>query len=324
MKNAKPEVPPKLTAFNYCVLFLDLLGQRNEFRDQGWLKPHESEEEKKAFQEKIKQTIGRVLQVQTRVHRMLSGVLEQNKNFPFRLSLTPEHQAVWDEMQKTRITTQTWSDGVASYVNLGDSEIKCQMNGIFGLFGLAGAECFQGLALRQPIRGAIDGSWGVEIRPGELYGPAVAHAYELESEVAQYPRIVVGEGVGNLLQAHISNQEKGVFADMDRTLAELCTRMLIRDVDGVLILHYLGDAFRESFTQEHHDGMYRDGLAFVTHELNRFKTAKDTKLAFRYGNLMHYFSNFQPSDFQRSPRTSTPATSSKAPGSSSDSGTSKE
>ena len=111
----------------------------------------------------------------------------------------------------------------------------------------------------------------------------MAHAYELESEVAQYPRIVVGERVVRLLEAHKNSDEKSIFADLNRSIAELCLKMLLRDVDGVLILHYLGDTFRGAVTQYLHEDLYRDARAFVEGELVRFRTEQNTKLAFRYG-----------------------------------------
>lgn len=288
----RPKDQDKYTAYNYCLLFLDILGQRNAFRDQAWLPQQETEADRTGFIERLRETIRPVMALQRRVDTMLSGILNPDPDLPFRRGLPPDQQQVWDEMQETRVVKQHWSDGIAAYVNLGDSQVKCSMNGVFGLFGLAGAECFQGLALKRPVRGAIDGSWGFEISPGELYGPVVAHAYELESEVAQYPRIVVGERVRQLLEAHLKNDEKSVFAELNKSLAELCLKMIIRDVDGVLIVHYLGDAFRESFTQHQHEGLHRDALAFVTEELTRFRTGQNTKLAFRYGNLMHYFATF--------------------------------
>jgi hypothetical protein len=154
---AQEAVPPNPTAFNYCVLFVDILGQRNEFRDQGWLPPHETEDQKKAFIKKLRQTVGRVMAVQRRVDAMIAGAVNDDPNLPFRLSLAPGQRKVWDDMQRIRILKQNWSDGVVSYANLGDSEIKCPMNGLWTLFGAAGAEIFQGLSLGQPSRGAIDG-----------------------------------------------------------------------------------------------------------------------------------------------------------------------
>jgi hypothetical protein len=44
-----------------------------------------------------------------------------------------------------------------------------------------------------PIRGGIELGLAMDIDNDDIYGPALARAYTLESKVAQYPRIVIGE-----------------------------------------------------------------------------------------------------------------------------------
>ncbi len=151
-----------------------------------------------------------------------------------------------------------------------------------------------GLATRRPIRGAIDVAWGVEIRPGELYGAAVARAYELESIYAQYPRIVVSPRVVAFLQAHKNNQEQDVYSANNRGLAELCLGMLAQDVDGIWILHYLGDQFRHAVTHRHHNELYSKARQFVEEQLQLHQRAANSKLAFRYSHLLLYFDAHRP------------------------------
>jgi hypothetical protein len=43
------EQRPDLTLNNYCICFLDLLGQRDALKGQGWLQQPQSEEERKSF-----------------------------------------------------------------------------------------------------------------------------------------------------------------------------------------------------------------------------------------------------------------------------------
>ena len=44
-------------AANYCVSFIDLLGQRDEYKDEGFLPNIENEKERERFFKKIKRTI---------------------------------------------------------------------------------------------------------------------------------------------------------------------------------------------------------------------------------------------------------------------------
>jgi hypothetical protein len=289
------ERPPGLTAFNYCLSFLDLLGQREALRGQGLLPNFKSEDEKEKFQSVVKDSIGAIFRLQQQAEEILGGILEKRSDSPERAKLSPEEQKIWDEMQMARVTTQRWSDGLVSFVCLGDQNVKCPMNGVFGIFALAGSVCLLGLANGRPIRGAIDVAWGMELRPGELYGPAVARAYELESEAAKYPRILVGPQAVQFLEAHHRNPEQDRFSQYNRALAGVCLGMLLQDADGRVILHYLGEEFRKSVSQALHSELYTKARKFVGEQLDEHRRSGNSKLAFRYSHLALYFDEHPPS-----------------------------
>ena len=68
-----------LKAFNYCVSFIDLLGQQNAAKGQGLLPRISSEAEDKAFQEILLDNIGGILELQRDVEEMES-VLSPDPN----------------------------------------------------------------------------------------------------------------------------------------------------------------------------------------------------------------------------------------------------
>ena len=212
-----------------------------------------------------------------------------NPDSPLRMSLTEEERPVYDEMQLKRVKTQYWSDGVIRFASLGDQEIKCPLNGITEIFQLSGYFCLLGLARRRPVRGAIDIAWGVELPHGGLFGPVVANSYELESEVAQYPRIVVGQRVVEFLEAHRANTGADPFTRVNRDNAKLCLDMLLQDADGHWIVHYLGDAFQFSVTDTNHRFFHDKARAFVVEQLEEHRKSQNSKLAFRYSQLLNYF-----------------------------------
>jgi hypothetical protein len=83
---------------------------------------------------------------------------------------------------------------------------------------------------------------GVNIRGGmacgqlsvgenRVFGPALVDAYELESKVAEYPRIVVSK---SFLTAHGCEN-----ADASRVVRKYTQGMLQEDLDGQYFLHYL-------------------------------------------------------------------------------------
>jgi hypothetical protein len=283
-----------LLAGNYCVSFIDLLGQRKALEGQGLLPPFETEAERSKLNTTLRKSVGAIVKLQSQAEEMLQPLLSPRLDSPFRAALPPEQHAMWDEMHFTRIKTQRWSDGLVSFLCLGDKEVKCRMNGVFALFGLAGTLCFLGLATRNPIRGAIDVAWGVELHPGELYGAAVARAYELESEIAQYPRIVVGAETVKLLQVHHANTGQDLYSQNDKSLAGLCLEMLVQDVDGNWLVHYLGEEFQSAISHAHHTEIYSAAKKFVFEQLMEHNASKNTKLAFRYSHLLHYFEAHPP------------------------------
>jgi hypothetical protein len=283
-----------IVAFNYCVSFIDLLGQRAALRGQGLLPV--TPEEFEPFRNSVKHTIAHIRSLQQQADTMMNSVRSTRTDSPLRASIPPELYAEWDEMMKTKLVKQYWSDGLVSFVCLGDRDVKCQMNGIFGIFGLAGSIALIGLGIERPVRGAIDVAWGVELRPGELYGAAIARAYELESEQAQYPRIVIGERTVGLLRAHIDSTETDNFSKTNRELAKICHAMLLRDLDGHTILHYLGDAFRDYISRTQHLELYQEAYKFVRSQYETHRKSIDSKLAVRYHLLLNYFDAHRPKE----------------------------
>lgn len=278
--------------FNYCVSFIDLLGQREAYRGQGLVT---SETDTEALYSTIRDSIYAIDLLQTDAETMIQDGPKGDPGSPFRAKLSEEEKAIWDKMLFTRLTKQHWSDGLVFFTCLADKEVACLMNGVYKIFALSGSLFLLGLARNQPIRGAIDIAWGVELHPGEINGAVVANAYELESKVAQYPRIVISPWTIAFLRAHREKTEEDLFSRYDRELANLCWNMVLQDADGYCILHYLSDTFTESITQAQHESLYGMALDKVTKQMEQHKTTGNSKLAFRYSYLLSYFERYPPS-----------------------------
>lgn len=209
---------------HYAAAFIDLLGQRDAFREQNLLPIAQTEEEKQQIYETIKKSIKPIADLQRRADEMMRSS-NSNPESKLKAKLSPSEQAKWDEMMIAAITTQRWSDGLFIFTPLAEELIKCPMNAIFRMFALTGALCFIGLATKQPLRGAIEVAWGVELRPGELYGPVVARTYELESEVAGYPRIVIGPYLVRYLELQSENTSEKHHDMVNQKLALRCVAL---------------------------------------------------------------------------------------------------
>jgi hypothetical protein len=169
-------------AYNYCIAFIDLLGQREHYRNEGLLPNFTSNQEKEIFIQKLKNTIGPIFSLQKNAETMMETSLPHNPEY--NKTLLPEQYDIYVKMRQTKIKRQRWSDGLVFFASLGDQNINCHVTEVFDLLVLSGSMCFLGLAKEQPLRGAIDIAWGLELHEGEIYGAAVAKAYELESYVS--------------------------------------------------------------------------------------------------------------------------------------------
>jgi hypothetical protein len=274
---------------NYCVAFFDLLGQRVALEGQGVLKPFASDGEREAFHRVLRNSIRPIIKLQESAETLMTSMLRPNKESRLRASLSPDEQKTWDEMQATTIGTQRWSDGLITFSSLGDATMKCRTNSIFGMLSVAGCLCLMGLATKNPIRAGIEVAWAVEIHPGELSGAALARAYELESEVAKYPRVVVGPEIKRYLELHAGSAEQDVFSQLDHDQALLCLSMLKVDTDGATIVDYLGSAFSITMPSSIREELVSRALRFVNEQLAKHNNSGDNKLVDRYQQLLSYF-----------------------------------
>lgn len=62
-------------AYNYCISFIDLLGQWEEYKNQGLLPQFASGEEREAFLQQIKCSIGVIFDLQKTAENMLKAAL---------------------------------------------------------------------------------------------------------------------------------------------------------------------------------------------------------------------------------------------------------
>ena len=293
MNNKEP-----LKIGNYCVSFIDLLGQRLEYEKEGLLPEFQTTEEQEQFKRKLEKTVWRIYALQRKSDTFLNGVKDPDS--ALREQLHKNQQSIYDELTLVNLKQQRWSDGLVYFVSLKAGNVKCPMRGVHTLFLATGLLCFLGLADKTPLRGSIDIAWAAEMHEGELYGAAVAKAYELESYVAQYPRIVVGQRAVDYLSLNMNNPASDVYSHHNQKLARECYDMLSQDSDGYHFVHYLGHVFRKIATKTQHRQLHQNAMKFVLEEGKRWRDERNTKLSLRYSHLLSYFLANPPPDCERS------------------------
>lgn len=271
---------------NYAVAFLDLLGQRAALSGESLLPNFETDEEKADFTVRAKRSIGSIGVLQKRAREVEEGY----KSITFedlKAALPKDFSAEVDTFAGADLHTQYWSDGLVLFAPLKGSQPVLGLSVLSQLIAKSGSICYMGLATGEPIRGGIEIAWGVELNKGEIYGPAVARAYELESCVAEFPRIVIGENAVRLLHASTQFPDSAFV----RALAQSILRQIARDDRGIYFVHYLSGQNNDQSVAAHSD-IYPRALGYIQSQLEQHPVG--SKLHSRYSTLQDYFLAHSP------------------------------
>lgn len=278
----------ELRISNYCACFIDLLGQRIALKDQNLIPQFKDIASKNLFMNEVSKSIGAIARLQENAEFFRA---ETNSPTDLRDHLSEDDKDLYDEMKTPKAKQQRWSDGLVFYHPLDTELTKCPMNAVYDIFVLSGILCLLGLADKEPIRGAIETSWGVELHDNELYGAVVANSYILESTVAQYPRIVIGQYTVEYLKQQLKSSADGLdkFQLYNHNLAVKCINMMTTDKDGHYIIDYLGQEFKDSALHDAGAHFYEKAFEYICEQYELHKTNKNSKLALRYSWLKDYF-----------------------------------
>ena len=226
----------KLLLGHYAVAFMDLLGQQEFLRNLDSLPNSDDPQDMDATREYLKNTYGAV----TAMRKYFNDSFEAySKRRVDQSKLTAEQRKEYKELTNNPIKFQNLSDSVVIFMPLRTDTAKLPMRGIFGILGAAATTFICCLADGHPIRGGIDVGTGMDITKDEIYGPSLSRAYTLESRIANYPRIVVGNELLRYLETTRDQEPKDVTAIVAKKTAERCIECLAVDVDGYPFVDYL-------------------------------------------------------------------------------------
>lgn len=277
----------QFNVFNYAAAFIDLLGQKEALAGCSLVPNVQNEATRNEFISTIKASIGAI----QKLHQSFRDYFDSFTNYRSELAenLPPDALSEYKKLRRTNLKFQRFSDGLVAYVSLGDPDVPVPLNSVFGLIASCGGLCLLGLAMGEPLRIGIDVAWGVELENNELYGCVIAKSHELESKVAVYPRVVIGEQFIDFLTAHLNREEKDPSSALNKRVAHHCLEMIAIDYDGYHIVNYLGPAYKKYAATSLDATVYSMALTFVIEQLHKWRTAKRSDLAFRYTLLESYF-----------------------------------
>ncbi len=279
----------KGTLGNYAALFIDLLGQRDALRGHGLLPDDHAIAIKQA-----KETVGVVVGL----HKLFFSFYNAYTKSAQFSDLPEPTRSILSSVNRCQIRHQRFSDGLLIYISLAPSSENSPITGLYALLHAAGSLCFVTLAAGHPIRGGLAIAWGLELPPNELYGPVVAAAYELESGVARFPRVVVSGQVSHYLHANKYGPDTHFEDQYTKLVAEYCLGLLKTDSKGVTYIDYLGLPFFEAFTKKTESNeivsAFKKANDFVSMQYKKWLVENNEKLYRRYEELKEYFdSNHQ-------------------------------
>lgn len=275
----------KLIFGHYLVAFVDLLGQRGKLRKLDALPSDEGGPEYQEFVQIVKDTVGAVDDLQQTARNYFSSFMDEEESNI--LNLVPGIK----RLNNTEIKFQHFSDGLVIYVPLRTDENYSPSKSVYGALAACGGLCLLGLAKERPVRIGVSIGVAAELRDNELYGKAVADAYELESFVAQYPRVVVSDDVFNYLRGYADQNcsEQNLDCQITMKTAQAGLEILGRDFDGRVIINYLGESFKNNIMGNSDNFVFERAYDFVNKQLEIHQKSQNTKLAFRYSLLHGYF-----------------------------------
>ena len=276
-----------LSLEHYAVGFFDLLGQQEHLRNLRHLPVANDAVALAKTRDDLKNTYGAVVALR----KLFADVFDEYSRKPLAVdSLTPEQRMMYSQLNNNPIQFQSFSDSVIVFQSLHDTDTaKLNIRGVLGILYAAALTFIGCLSKGHAIRGGVDVGIGFQPSKGEIYGPALSRAYALESSIANYPRIIVGEELIKYLVATRDQPSNNAFASQSKSIASDCMSCIAYDSDGIPFIDYLGPYFRNLLGNlvdaTHIDVAYSQVVKFS----NRFKDEKNSKLAFRYCLLRNYF-----------------------------------
>ncbi len=289
---------------DYIVANIDILGQKEYLARLAKVRLRDFDHFKQAmetseFRENMSKTFGAVDRIRRLIDGFLATVRHRNACHP---SVSDSERQEYEKITKSaEIKIQPLADALIIHVCVrNEISLPCTvMNALFSVMLALATVAPMSLAEGNPIRGGIDLHWACELKDGEIYGPALYTAYNLESTVAKYPRIVIGKGLVSYLeyfmQLKLANREDNYAREM----ANWCAGLVGMESDKCHILDYLGEVYKNLMNDYDESALaFKDVLpkAFsqARSSLENFRQEKNRDLTEDYEKLVAYYESRAP------------------------------
>jgi hypothetical protein len=267
----------------HCVAFLDILGQRRKLLQLAPI-PRKDEETTRVLRE----TAGNVVRLRQRLAACFEGFGTPTLYLD---QLPPDaRERILNARQSLR--NRNVGDSIIMDVSfLGDEDRCASMIGVYGCIASCCILHLVGLSTKSPIRGGIDVGLGLDIGgpdDPEVYGPVLGKAYTLENKLAEYPRILVSNGLLEYLEKTSRLSQTTPLGRLATYLAEDCKRFITVDTDGKPMLDFLGEKMATLSAPEKRQLEFAQINECVAEQRQMARLENDAKLLIRYDRLFAY------------------------------------
>jgi hypothetical protein len=267
----------------YCVAFLDILGQRRKLLQLAPV-PTKDDETTRLLSE----TAGNVI----RLRRRLAACFEAFGKPTLYLSMLPPdaRERILNARQSLR--SRSIGDSIIMEISfLGDEDGCASMIGVYGCIASCCFLHLVGLSTKCPIRGGIDMGLGINISERgdpEVYGPVLGNAYNLESKLADYPRILVSNELIGYLEQTAGLPQTTPLGKLANYLAAECKQFITIDTDGKPMLDFLGQKMATLSTLEERQYQFSRINECIAEQKQMAQSENDSQLLIRYDRLAAY------------------------------------
>ncbi|MFT6068944.1 MAG: hypothetical protein ACJAT2_003773 [Bacteriovoracaceae bacterium] len=283
----------------HTVAFLDILGQRERLKKLNGVLDSDPLDSKLIYD-----TLSKTYQNVNEFRKMFKDFFNSYANERIKYPFANNIQEKFDSFRgNTELLIQNISDSViiSSPVNiLGEDSLPRIINSLSSTLLSTATIMLVMLARRCPIRGGIDLEGAIKFTDGnnEVYGPALANAYELESKHAQYPRVIVGENFLEMLSYFndYDYQDKQIEHYV-KGMVSKCEGLLIPDKDGRIIIHFLCNFMLSIFLEnDQYSNFLKNIISNSNEYINDQISLHDKKdiLYHRYIKFSKYFNLYIP------------------------------
>lgn len=271
---------------NYVVAYIDLLGQQDKLREIKDIPDPDDENNIANLRKQIRETYGAVHFLRNSFDKFFKAFATSKTDIS---SLSEAQQEQFRKYVKSKIKFQPFSDSVVVYTPLFGTSVKVPPRGIYGVLGATVSTMITCLAGGHPIRGGIDLGIGMEISGQEMYGPALARAYTLESKLAQYPRVLIGDELIKFLSLHANHLPTGPDEIIAKGVADYCLELCAQDIDGRYFLDFIGPGAKKLLCAGIDGDVIAKAFKNVISFHEKYREERNQTLSIRYSLLRDYF-----------------------------------